>query len=115
MAVQPEWFGAFGQEDLTIFGAFGDQGIGADEAFVSHDHVVAHGGVHGEEAVFPYRDYAGDVRAGGKPAVIADRAVVSNHRAAPNENVVSEPNARVDEDIVHDEAILAILAVCGQA
>jgi hypothetical protein len=47
--------------------------------------------------------------------MIANGAVMPDHRSAPDENVISEPNARVDHDMVHDEAVLAILAVLWQA
>jgi hypothetical protein len=114
MAVQPEGFRAPGHEDLAISGAFGDQGIGANEAFVPNDNVMADGSVHGEKTAFPDRNHAGDVGAGGKPAVIADRAVVPNHRSTPNKDVVSKPHAGMNHHIVHDEAIFAILAILGQ-
>ena len=114
-AIKPERLCVVGQENLLIVGAFRYERVRTDEAFVSDDNVVRDRRVNGEKAVPSHRHYSRDISARGKPTMVADGAVVPDHGPAPDEDIISEPNARVDHDVVHDEAVLAILAVLRQA
>jgi hypothetical protein len=114
-AVKPEWLSVLGQKNLLVVGAFSDERVRTDEAFVSDNNIVRDRRVHGEKTVSSHGHYPGEIRAGSKPAMVADGAVMSDHSPAPDEDIISEPNVRVDHDMVHDEAVLAILAVLRQA
>ena len=115
MAVKPERLCVLGQKDLLVVGAFRDERVRADEALVSDNNIVGDSRVHREKAVSSHGHYSREIGARGEPAMIANGAVMSNHRSAPDKDIISEPNARVDHDVVHDETVLAILAVLRQS
>ena len=50
MTIQPKCLRAPSQEDLIVVGALRDEGVSADEAFVSDDNVMHYRCVHGEKA-----------------------------------------------------------------
>ena len=113
-AVETEGLAGLREEDLAVSAALCDKRVGPDKAVGTDADGVGYGAVDRQKAVVAQRDHAGNIAAGREPAVITNRAVVANHRPAPDEHIVAKLDPGMNEDLAHDEAIVAMDAVPGK-
>lgn len=115
MGIQAEGFAIFGEEYLFVTRTFGNQGIRAYEAILADLYLVRDGAVHCEKTIFADDHFTGNIGTGSQPAIVTHSAVVTYHRATPHEYVVTDFDARMNQYLIHDEAVVANDAIARQS
>src|SRR2546430_1684079 len=84
-----------------------DERTRSDHTIASNAYAVADGRVYADETVLLDDDMAGDDDMGGKKAVVADHGVVADVIPAPQDDIVPDPCAGLDDVRFEDEAVVA--------
>jgi hypothetical protein len=84
------------QKNLFVTCTLRYQGIRAQKAISANLDRMTYSRIYCEKAVVSRRYIPRDIAARCQPAIVAYLAVVTNHGATPNINVVAEANSGMD-------------------